>query len=231
VFDDVIRGKSIRSLCAGILALPLAVAACSGATTSELFGSGAEAQRGGSSPSGSGTSSESDTPETVTKSDVTPDAGSMPCTPGDATTCAPDEYCKVVACAGAGACAKRSQEPSPAYDAQCGCDGITYWNAELAAQQGINVAAAGPCLDTAKKCTGKKQCGEGRCNLEEPSKAQCNLLPPVGTCWQLPAKCPTDAEKGGGGGRRCAGNSCRSYCSSIHEERAFYKVTSCMADD
>jgi len=126
---------------------------------------------------------------------------------------------------------KRPGSPAAIANPQCGCDGITYYNAEIAAAHGANISAPGACSDAvAKKCGDAQPCGDGaKCNFDQGTKAgQCNILNPTGTCWVLPDKCPEGA---GGRARPCLTsgglNDCYSLCSAIEREEPFYKVTNC----
>jgi hypothetical protein len=94
----------------------------------------------------------------------------------------------------------------------------------------MNLAAPGACGATAKKCSAGMSCdGKAKCNLDQGTKQQCNILDPGGTCWQLPEACP---DNGGGGGRTrsclgLSGDECSSYCEAVDKEEAFYKSNSC----
>jgi hypothetical protein len=109
---------------------------------------------------------------------------------------------------------------------QCGCDGITYWNGEIAAFHGINVAAAGACVPAkATACSDQTPCkDDASCNLDVGTQNKCSVIePPLGTCWQLPKTCPDV----GGGGRvkycLSIGPACASYCDAIRSEQSFYR--------
>jgi hypothetical protein len=56
-------------------------------------------------------------------------------------------YCSkpVGDCVAQGTCSERPSACALIFNSVCGCDGITYGNACLAAQAGVNVAGTGPC--------------------------------------------------------------------------------------
>jgi hypothetical protein len=73
----------------------------------------------------------------------------------------------------------------------CGCDGITYYDASLAAAASVDVGARGICSgDGAVTCEGK--CEEGyTCGIVGSRGATC-LGKLGGVCWSVPKECPLD---------------------------------------
>ena len=70
--------------------------------------------------------------------------GACPCTTND--DCETGEYCASQTCAGVGTCALRPRVCIIDGDDVCGCDGTTYNNACIAAQNGVRVRFVGMCL-------------------------------------------------------------------------------------
>lgn len=217
------------------------LAACGGASDSGLFGgnssgtSGATSTSSGSSGDTSSSSTSSGTSGTTSTSSSgasgtsTSGTPTPSCSPGPASGCKTDEYCKVAACAATGGtCTKVPAAPQPTLDPQCGCDGVTYWNADEAAARRTNIVAGGVCpKEKAATCTKEKKCPEDTdCNFDQGSKAACTLLTPAGTCWAIPSNCPDNQ---GGKARRCLNpnTSCTSLCDAIHDEEPFFRVQSC----
>src|SRR5687768_8248515 len=72
----------------------------------------------------------------------TPDAGSGCVWSVLVHPCGFGRYCQAPGC-GTGTCAAVETSPKTARAVVCGCDGLTYWNASLAAQRGVPVRATG----------------------------------------------------------------------------------------
>jgi hypothetical protein len=152
-----------------------------------------------------------------------PDAGfalSSPCNAG--------EFCNAPGCI-SGFC-----EPLPlgtlsnARDPQCGCDRVTYWNADIAAAFGASIAFAGECIATVE-CGGVNQVrcpGQTLCNLRQFSQSECSIGTPVGTCWGLPASCPLTAPTGLFA-HSCALNNCSDDCTLIRGGHVWFMDPSC----
>ncbi|HEY8079478.1 MAG TPA: hypothetical protein VIF62_35350 [Labilithrix sp.] len=103
----------------------------------------------------------------------------------------------------------------------CGCDHQTYWNAELAAAAGVNLSSATQCGDgVALKCSnGTPKCAGGAfCNDNVGPIATCGVTSGAGTCWVMPATCPTATQTE----KACNGSGgCRTLCDAIKNERTF----------
>lgn len=202
------------------------IAGCGGATDTRFFESNVDSAEagagGGTTDDGGGTTDASD-----------PDGGSGTSDGGSGcrltvpSDCKADEFCRVTACAtSGGTCTKKPvlTTPPPTATPICGCDGITYWDENVAASIGVNKKADGRCT------TGEKTCnGQGKC----PSGSFCNLEVSVcgvgggqdGLCWGLPSSCPSSSAAGvvtartcnGGGGVTCG----TTYCQAVRSERSF----------
>lgn len=62
--------------------------------------------------------------------------------------CFPEEYCAGPGCSGGpGGCVSPSGECGSELAPVCGCDGVTYLNAECAAGEGVRVRSDGECVD------------------------------------------------------------------------------------
>jgi hypothetical protein len=109
-------------------------------------------------------------------------------------------------------------------DLVCGCDHVTYWNANIAAQHGASVAASGACLDAmAVPCSSASPCPTGlRCNEKITDASQCNATA-QGTCWGVPIACPfTDKQA-----NACTNNICAGVCALIQSQHPWYDDGSC----
>jgi len=248
-----VREKSLLVSSAFVVAA--AFASCGGTTETELFGApmdGAPAIDASDGPSPSASSpSNAELAARASGVSVTPGAeedagevdpvgpdagadagidadaavapGAFPCEP----PCNANQFCKLPTCeATSGTCVNRPLAPALGYNPHCGCDGITYWTPQVAAFDGVSVAAPGECpVPVAKRCAAGFPCpGEAKCNHDQGKKAQCNLRP-EGSCWRLPATCP---DKQGGCARPCSDKTASSsLCAAIRTESAFFKIASC----
>jgi hypothetical protein len=140
-------------------------------------------------------------------------------------TCTAGKYCNAPGC-GAGHCVSK---PAPgmmsnAEDLVCGCDGVTYWNAHIAAENGSSVNMAGECPGgSGPSCTFESQCGPGLvCNSQVANLAACSPVAP-GHCWGLPIECPIDGPKA----KACTTNTCEVQCSLIASNYAWFDDGTC----
>jgi hypothetical protein len=107
-----------------------------------------------------------------------------------------------------GTCVKAPPECSDIYKPVCGCDGITYDNACIAAVKGAAVAQAGA-------CDGPIVCGGGRV-MECPDGQYCAAAPGTcepdaeGICRPIPEVCPTDAPGVCGCDEKSYNNACEA---------------------
>jgi hypothetical protein len=134
------------------------------------------------------------------------------------TDCFPAEYCSVSSCsATSGVCIKKPTTEVLLLDPVCGCDHVTYYNGEVAAAHGMNVASRGVC--TLPSCTKGTCAGDAHCNLDVGTKNLCANAP-VGTCWMVPKGCPVGTA--GPHLKECGSGSCTTYCQAIVDEVPFY---------
>jgi hypothetical protein len=153
-----------------------------------------------------------------------PDAGFALASP-----CGAGQFCNAPGCI-SGFCAPLPQGTlSTARDPQCGCDRVTYWNADVAAASGASIAFAGECNATVE-CGGVNQVrcpGETICNLRQFSQAECSIGSPVGTCWGLPISCPLTTSASTFG-HSCALSACSEECALIRDGHVWFMDPSCV---
>ncbi len=108
------------------------------------------------------------------------------------STCFPNEYCAKEPgdCNGTGTCTPKPDVCIAAEIASinpvCGCDGVTYGNACLAAVGGVNVLHAGRCEGV--KCASNNDCSSVEFCLAPDGK--CPGVDTPGTCVPRPQMCP-----------------------------------------
>jgi hypothetical protein len=138
--------------------------------------------------------------------------------------CALGLYCDAPGC-GAGTC---TQKPVPGLQTQkdpvCGCDGATYWNANVAAVNGASVKAAGTCPDgAALKCGANTPCPGGlKCNRQVQDMASC-APSATGTCWGVPLQCVFDGPQA----KACSNGACVLECSLVQSQNPWFNDGKC----
>jgi hypothetical protein len=109
----------------------------------------------------------------------------------------------------------------------CGCNGVTYAGAGVAA--GVAIQATGACSKVAgstRKCTSQATDCSGAaagavCNLMVDNLLLCPVAAAVvnGTCWVVPEPCPA----AGNAGIACAtGSQCAYACDLIQAQAPWY---------
>lgn len=186
------------------------------ATTGGAGGTGGTGGTGGSGGSG-GTGGATTTTTTGT-------GGAMPgpCVWGD--DCGPGYYCLAPGC-GAGDCVQKpvpaGQSPDPA--PVCGCDGVTYWNDEVAASLGMSIESAGACAAPIPCGPGLMCPGNMKCNRQVTDEPSCDPQA-MGECWGTALSCPLV----GPVGRACTNAKCELQCSLIQSQNPWYEDPTCM---
>jgi hypothetical protein len=136
----------------------------------------------------------------------------------------------VTSCADKGVCVKKPDLKQTG-DLVCGCDGVTYWNLELAASYGVSVNPAYPseCQGNARKtCSGVSPCPTGRhCNYNTTASNGICAIETIGECWGLPAQCPALVNPSGSDNvaKDCATGNCSTFCTAIKNQKNWYATT------
>jgi hypothetical protein len=131
------------------------------------------------------------------------------------------EYCESSDCM-TGICKLMPPELNTMPNPRCGCNGITYWNEEVAARHGQSVMNGTDGCSPSKACT-------GQCNPGGPGKYGCAITisgavcssgaASAGQCWGLPDTCPSSPTV-----LSCDGGSCASKCDTF-ESNLPYRTT------
>lgn len=131
--------------------------------------------------------------------------------------CPPGMYCDAVAC-GVGTCKPKPTDEDGSYQPVCGCNGITYWNASVAARHGESVKDEGACTSNAEKCPASICPGTSKCKKTVFDQAACGGPALSATCWMLPQNCTgADLPKAFG----CE-NGCLSMCLLISMQDQYF---------
>lgn len=142
-----------------------------------------------------------------------------------ANPCAAGMYCKTDNKCGKGTCV-----PIPAAEANnrapvCGCDGVTYWNASVAAKHGMSLLKNNGCGNDSIECGGLAgpNCPNGAvCNYRVGGEQACKITDVTGLCWMPPATCPTISLTNKG--VACSGGGCDDDCKLIKSGAPWYSV-------
>ncbi len=211
------------------LSLLFVVAACGGATATDLFdspGTSGTSSSDAAVPTGTTTStSTSTTPtSTTTTEPPVPDSGPVEAAcSAKKPDCAAGFICEVATCNGDGTCVpvgNYGQEPV------CGCDKLTYASAALARGSSAVRHAKECSKDEATPCNNGNCSGGAKCNAPVADVAGCIAGTNNGTCWKMPGACPGSASKTS---RMCGitGGGCMSACEAVLQNRPYYKAASC----
>ena len=151
----------------------------------------------------------------------------MNCRWGVAGACPTGQYCNALGCE-SGTCM-----PLPAAGSTknpvCGCDGLIYWNASVAAHRGMSVKTTGECAP-ARTCQGiaSLECpgNVAVCNMKVLGAPSCIGVDLGGSCWVLPTSCPNDPGIGPRT-RACGATGCKSECELIRAEEPWHPDNTC----
>ncbi|MEM7436391.1 MAG: hypothetical protein AAF436_14620 [Myxococcota bacterium] len=103
------------------------------------------------------------------------------CFCADNSECFDDQFCELTdSCSNRGTCLPRPPMCEPDPEDVCGCDGVDYGNACLAAQSGARVSALGPC-----ECTTNDDC-------ESDEYCDAITCDGPGGCSPRPTTCPDE---------------------------------------
>lgn len=152
-----------------------------------------------------------------------------PCHYDDAPSlCSEGLFCQAPGCR-EGSCqapllaGQSNQERKPV----CGCDGVTYYNSNVAKVFQESVRHVDVCMpNEAQLCSNTTPCkGQRRCNLELPGLAECiDVSNAKGSCWGLPKPCGREAPMGVACG---LGMPCLSYCALVKGELPWHAAAWC----
>jgi len=198
-------------------------------TTGETGGTGTTGATGGGGTGGTGATGATGGGGTGATGGGGTGGSGGDCTWAKDDPCGPGQYCKAANC-GAGTCVPIGTLEEADRVPTCGCDGVTYWNATVAASHGMSVAANGECaIGTQAQCGGFAglQCPDGAsCNNKIPDKNSCNIADLGGTCWGVPKNC--DGGIGfGPNTRACGAANCANECNLIKGEAPWYVDNTC----
>jgi hypothetical protein len=129
-------------------------------------------------------------------------------------TCGPGLYCHTPDCL-VGTCEPTGVVEQDARTPVCGCDYVTYWNPSVAASHGMSIAWDGECPGFGCDPPGGWICPTGTwCNRRDDS---CAGGPPEGSCWGMPATCPSGPGVSANA-LVCDAPFCTTECESIKGE-------------
>lgn len=193
-----------------------------GASCGEPFvvvGSGGGGAGGTSNNSSSSSSSSSGTT-------TAPGQEGEPCDPTASAPCEAKLYCETQDCM-AGTCkAVPAVDATNHYTPVCGCDGIIYWNRDLAITSSVSFQAGAdcnqmmltPCSKDADPCKGFGE--DVYCSLHAIGMTPTVCSKVTGLCTKIPKDCSKTTDMV----RDCADalGSCSRHCDMIHDEKTWF---------
>ncbi len=164
-------------------------------------------------------------PADVIVANIPDDDGGKPAPPPPCVNdndCESGQFCERNACGDqVGHC--RNQPPfcDNTSDPICGCDGVTYWNDCLRAQNAVSKSDDGICPNGAT-CGGPSQtkCANTNavCGALCFHQDQC-MADPLGLCWVLPTTCPTDPDTDWAS---CDAPACTDVCTALRSGMQYF---------
>ena len=162
--------------------------------------------------------------------------GAAPCATND--DCPTGAFCAKAGCgAAAGRCERAPLFCDDVFVPSCGCDGVTYWNDCLRLQASVDRRGVGECIEQAASCGGREQrscpTAGASCARVVQEPAPCRPIEAPGTCWMLPATCPTQPPTTPPIFEACAlpgvpaPEPCADACNAIRSERPFRASRAC----
>jgi hypothetical protein len=143
---------------------------------------------------------------------------------GTEAVCPDGTYCLAPEC-GSGTC-EPLEGTDTAYGRVCGCDGLSYWNASLAASSDVAVKEPGKCGGgEGKSCGGfaGEVCPEGtKCSIQAENEMWCDGFDVAGPCWVVPAACESAPQV-----RSCLTGDCAPLCELLYSGDTWFVDMSC----
>ena len=149
----------------------------------------------------------------------------------NADPCPPGSYCFTANC-GAGFCTPLEAVEQSDETPMCGCDGVSYWNASIAAVRGMPVRSAGACPPEQQETCGGivvNPCPDPQhqvCDAHREALINCGGADMPGDCWAMPTQCPgimftTE--------RTCQSpnGACIDRCQAIKSELPYFHDQTC----
>jgi hypothetical protein len=150
------------------------------------------------------------------------------------TDCATGQFCERACSEASGGCVERPTDcdADTGFVPQCGCDGVSYYNACYRKLAGVQLAGDGGCkLEHGvqqKTCTalgGLSKCATGQtCVLfgqDAKSCSEVKVSSLAGKCWSLPTKCPEVQEGLVYSSCGQGAVACKTFCEAASAARQY----------
>jgi len=151
--------------------------------------------------------------------------GGGACMFGDMKACLSGQYCDSPNC-GPGVCKNMPTQEDSKKDIVCGCDGVAYWNASVAAMNAMSLVPGMACMKTCGGFGGL-QCDSGlACDYGMMDQSGCNVSDQSGFCVMLPASCTPEVGIGPQT-RGCGEALCDDACTLVQLGKTYYPDPTC----